>query len=152
MIENKKIRGTNPKIYKGITFKSTLECSCYQKLEKTNLNFSYESEKIILWEGFKLNNVKLYSPKKLNKGKYDKNLILQTRAILNITYTPDFIVTKDNYKIYFDIKGKENDTYPLKKKMFLKYLENKKDGLIYMFFEPHTVKQMIQAITIIENL
>lgn len=152
MKENKKIRGATSIRYSDITFKSCLECSCYKKLELSGLDFAYESEKVILWEGTKLNKVLFYSPKKIKLGKYNKILELQKRALLNITYTPDFVVTKNNYKIYFDVKGKENETYPIKKKMFLKILENRNDGIRYLFFEPHTVKQMLQAIEIIKNL
>ena len=62
------------------------------------------------------------------------------------------MVTKGNYKIYFDVKGKENDTYPIKKIMFLITLEERNDGVRYIFFEPHNVRQMLQAIEIIKGL
>lgn len=152
MRKNKKIKGATIITYKGINFKSKLEESCYKKLEATGLNFSYEGERITLWEGIKTQKVLVYTPRKIRVGKYGKNLELQTRALLNITYTPDFVVTKNNYKIYFDVKGKENDVYPIKKKMFLKTLEKRNDGLHYLFFEPHNIRQMLQAIDIINNL
>lgn len=143
---NKKIIGATSTIYKNIKFKSVLECSCYKKLEASGLNFSYESERITLWEGIKLRNTSVYI------GSSRKLLVPYTRALMNITYTPDFVIIKDNYKIYFDVKGKENDVYPIKKKMFLKYLETKNDGVNYMFFEPHNVGQILQSIEIIKNL
>lgn len=149
---NKKIKGATLAEYNGIKFKSILECSCYKKLENSGFDFSYESEKITLWDGIKLQNTKVYAPKKIKAGKYNKFLEPQTRALLNTTYTPDFIVTKGNYKIYFDVKGKENDIYPIKKKMFLKTLEERNDGINYIFFEPHNVRQMLQAIEIIKGL
>lgn len=149
---NKRIKGATSIEYNGIKFKSILECSCYKKLESSGLDFSYESEKITLWEGVKLNNVTVYAPKKIRAGKYGKLLELQTRALLNTTYTPDFIVNKNNYTIYFDVKGKENDTYPIKKKMFLKILEEREDGKKYLFFEPHNIRQMLQSIEIIKML
>ena len=121
-MENKKIKGAKISEYNNIKFKSSLECSCYKKLELSGLEFSYESERIVLWEGVKSQSVKIYSPKKIKAGKYDRNLELQTRTLLNITYTPDFVINKNNYKIYFDVKGKENDVYPIKKKMFLQTL------------------------------
>lgn len=149
---NKKIKGAVAVSYNGIKFKSKLEESCYKKLEAAGLDFSYESEKITLWEGVKLQNVLVYAPKKIRAGKYGKTLELQTRALLSTTYTPDFVVIKGNYKIYFDVKGKENDTYPIKKKMFLRTLEERNDGIQYLFFEPHNVRQMLQAIDIINKL
>lgn len=149
---NRRIRGAASMEYDNIKFKSALECSCYKKLKASGLQFSYESERITLWEGTKYFYIKVYAPKKVGSGRYNKDLEEQTRALLNITYTPDFIVIKDGYKIYFDVKGKENDVYPIKKKMFLKLLEERKDGKKYMFFEPHNVKQMTQAINIIKEL
>lgn len=149
---NKKIKGATSIEYNGIKFKSILECSCYKKLEATGFDFSYESEKITLWRGTKLQKTIVYAPKKIRAGKYGKFLELQTRALLNTAYTPDFIVNKGDYKIYFDVKGKENDTYPIKKKMFLKVLEERNDGIKYMFFEPHNIRQMLQAIEIIKEL
>lgn len=149
---NKKIKGAVTVCYKGIKFKSKLEESCYKKLETAGLNFSYESEKITLWDGVKLQNTLVYAPKKVRAGKYGSTLELQTRALLSTTYTPDFIVNKNNYRIYFDVKGKENDTYPIKKKMFLKTLEERNDDIKYIFFEPHNVRQMLQAIDIIKKL
>jgi hypothetical protein len=148
---NKKIRGTKQTVVDNIKFKSLFESSCYKKLKASGLNFSYETEKIVLWEGFKPSSIVVYIPNKIN-GKLTKDLCIQNRSLINITYTPDFIVIKDDYKIYFDAKGKENDTYPIKRKMFLKYLENKKDGYKYMFFEPHSAKQMLDAIDIIKAL
>ena len=149
---NKKIKGAVEVSYNGIKFKSLLEVACYKKLEAAGFDFSYESERITLWEGAKLQKVLVYAPKKLRVGKCGKTLESQTRALLSTTYTPDFVVTKGNYKIYFDVKGKENDTYPIKKKMFLKNLEERDDGIQYLFFEPHNVKQMLQAIDIINKL
>lgn len=149
---NRRVRGATSSEYGGIKFKSLLECSCYKKLEISGLDFSYEGEKVILWEGTKLRNIKVYTPKKIGTGRYSKVLEEQSRALLNITYTPDFIVTKKDYKIYFDVKGKENDIYPIKKKMFLKTLEERQDGIKYIFFEPHSIKQMLQAIEFIKAL
>lgn len=149
---NKKVVNATFVEYKGHIFKSGLECSCYKKLVEAGLNPEHESEKIIIWEGAKLTNTKVYSPRHLRKGVYGKILELQTRALINITYTPDFVITKNRYKIYFDVKGKENDTYPIKKKMFLKHLEERNDEWMYIFFEPHNMQQMVQAINLIKEL
>ena len=77
---NRKIRGATSIEYNGIKFKSILECSCYKKLETTGLDFSYESEKITLWDGVKLQNTLVYAPKKIKVGKYGKFLEPQTRT------------------------------------------------------------------------
>lgn len=149
-ISNKRIKGAKSTELDGIKFKSLLECSCYKKLKESDLKFSYESERIPIWEGAKLEETVVFAPKKIGNGRYDKTLIEQKRALLGITYTPDFLVEKGIYRFYFDVKGKENDIYPIKKKMFLKSLEQRQDGYIYGFFEPHSVKQMVQAIELIK--
>lgn len=154
LVENKKIRGASQVTFDGITFKSKLELSCYKKLKESGLKFAYEPEKFILWNGFKP-TFPIYAPKKLGNGKYGRLLELKSRSLLDITYTPDFIVYKDDYIIYFDVKGKENDTYPIKKKMFLYLLQNDSildDGRKFMFFEPHSVYQMVEAINKIKTL
>lgn len=146
---NKKIKNAEKRVYNNIQFKSDLEVNCFKKLEQAGLNPSYESETITIWKGFKpLSSV--YAPSK-KRGIYNKDLSLQNSKIRDITYTPDFVVIKGNYKIYFDAKGFPNDVYAYKKKLFINWLDKQKDYK-YMFFEPHSAKQMIQAINIINNL
>lgn len=151
-MENKKIINATIVVYNNIKFRSKSELACYKRLEESGLNFSYETEKIVLWEGFKPSSVLIYYPNKIKAGSYNRELILQEGKIRNITYTPDFIVTKGNYKIYIEYKGNPNDSYPRVRKMFLKYLESKKDGINYIFIEPHNIRQVKQAIDIINNL
>lgn len=150
--ENKKIIGAKEVIFEDIKFKSRLELACYKRFKEAGLDFSYEPEKVILWEGFKPSSIRIYSPKKEGRGSYRGNLELQEKKLLNVTYTPDFVVTKDKCKIYLDVKGMPNDTYPIKKKLFLRVLEERNDGYTYLFIEPHNIRQITQAIEIIKNL
>ena len=92
--------------------------------------------------------------KRLGYEFIDTDLLIQKqeKKLLNVTYTPDFVVTKDKCKIYLDVKGMPNDTYPIKKKLFLKVLEERNDGYNYLFIEPHNIRQINQAIEIIKNL
>lgn len=145
---NKKILGATTLIYNNIKFKSKLEMSCYKKLQDSNLDFKYESEKFILLDGY-YPNIKVLAPNKIGLGKYSKLMTIQNKKIRSITYTPDFIIKKNEYTIYIDVKGKENDTYPLKKKLFLKLIN--KDSY-NIFIEPHSIKQMEEAIKYMEKL
>ena len=72
--KNKKILGATTLYYNNIKFRSKLECSCYKKLESSGLNFAYESQKFVLWEGTKPNNITIYAPNKIGVGKYSKLL------------------------------------------------------------------------------
>ena len=134
-------------LYDNILFDSNLEISCYKLLKENNIDFTYNEEKIILFEGFKFNNVIFYQPNK------KKEYMVNNRKVLNTTYTPDFRINinKEDIIIYIETKGKENDVYPLKRKMFLKYLEclSENNGYICYFFEPHNVTQIKESIDVI---
>lgn len=149
MMYNQKVKNATPSTYNSIQFRSLLEVACYKKLQESGLNFTYESQKLVIWEGFKLSKVKYFCPK-------GNNLSENTTKLISITFLPDFIVRYKNYIIIFDVKGKANDVYPLKKKLLLKKLEelsnDDSDNSIYIFMEPHSVKQMVQAISYIKTL
>lgn len=146
-MENKKVKNTNKGEYDGIKFRSQLEISCYKKLILAGFKPLYESSKFVLFEGLKLNNVLYYAPVK-------SKMLVYPRRILNTTYTPDFYLEYKEYKIYFDTKGQPNETYPIKKKLFLRQLEELaiETGDKYIFFEPHSVKQIMECIDIIQKL
>lgn len=142
--------------FNGINFKSKLEISCYKKLIEAGFNPEYEKQKFVLFNGFRLpENVAYFTQLKTNnEGKIHTIFKNDTRKIRDITYLPDFYFTYKEYEIYFDTKGKANDVYPLKKKLFLNMLNNiaTKTGKKYLFFEPHNVKQIKESILIIQNL
>lgn len=146
-MENKKVVNTKKGEYDGIKFRSQLEISCYKKLIEAGFNPTYESDTFILLEKFKLTRVLFYAPV---KGK----ITLYPRGIMNMTYTPDFLIEYKGYKILFDTKGQPNETYPLKKKLFLKHLElrSMETKEKFIFFEPHNQRQILDAIQIIKQL
>ena len=71
-----------------------------------------------------------------------------------MTYSPDFYLDFNNCDVYIEAKGNPNDTYPLKKKLFLAHLvrEGIATGKKQLFFEPHSKKQLREAIKIIREL
>ena len=145
---NKKVKNASATTYNNIDFKSKLEVACYKKLETSGLSFKYEPDKIILWGGKVLDKVLVYEPTK------DKVFKLRTvgSKLRDITYTPDFKVLYKEFIIYFDVKGHVNDVYPIKKKMLLQHLNDISKTTKYFFFEPHNVRQMVEAINIIKSL
>ena len=142
--ENKKIKNAQETIYDGIIFKSKLEVMCYKALKEANLPVQYESKKFILWEGFKP-TVPFY-----DKDKKTKLLKLQTKKLLNTTYSPDFYFEYGGHNIIIESKGFENEAFHLKKKLFRAWLEANQPNSIY--FEIYTKKQLMQAIDIIKQL
>lgn len=142
--ENKKILNATPLVYDDIQFKSQLEKMTYQTLRENGLPVEYEPKKFIIWEGFKP-TVPFY-----NKDKTTRMLKLEKKKIIDISYTPDFLLKYNGWLVIIEDKGFENDLFPIKKKMFRKWLEENEPKSVY--FEIYTKKQLLQAIEIIKNL
>ena len=142
--ENKKIINASPLEYGGISFKSKLEKMAYQTLKEQGFPVLYEPKKFIIWEGFRP-NVPFY-----NKDASTRMLKMDSKKVIDISYTPDLMFEYNNHLIIIEMKGFENNTYPLKKKIFRKWLESNYPNSIY--FEIFTKKQLLQAIDIIKNL
>lgn len=142
--ENKKIINASPLEYDGIFFKSKLEKMAYQTLKEQGFPVLYEPKKFIIWEGFRP-NVPFY-----NKDASTRMLRMDSKKVIDISYTPDLMFEYNNHLIIIEMKGFENNTYPLKKKIFRKWLESNYPNSIY--FEIFTKKQLLQAIDIIKNL
>ena len=142
--ENKKIINASPLEYDGISFKSKLEKMAYQTLKEQGFPVLYEPRKFIIWEGFRP-NVPFY-----NKDASTRMLKMDSKKVIDISYTPDLMFEYNNHLIIIEMKGFENNTYPLKKKIFRKWLESNYPNCIY--FEIFTKKQLLQAIDIIKKL
>lgn len=148
---NKKIQGATQVSYHNIRFKSKLERACYIKFKEAGFNPIYEPSRFIIWEGGKIEGIKAFQTSKTNR----KEVELITRALLPITYTPDFLIkVSDNLSCYFDAKGYPNDRWALKKKMFIQYLQeaHKDTGHNFCFFEIRTLSQLNNAIKIIKEM
>lgn len=143
MPENKKIKNATQNTLDGINFKSRLEAMIYRVLKENGFDPKYEPWKFTIWEGYK--------PK---VPFYDRNsrtglLKLNQTKIIDITYTPDFCFEHNGLFVIIEAKGLENDRFPMKKKMFRKYLESWGKPVVY--FELYSKKQLLQAIEIIKN-
>lgn len=129
--------------YEGLYFDSMTEVSVYKHLKEEGFNPLREPVKYVIWEGFRP-TVPFY-----NRDLKTKMLVLDKKKIQSITYTPDFQFTHAGYTVIIEVKGKENDVFPYKKKLFRKLLESY--GKV-IFFEIRTIRQLKQAITIIKEL
>lgn len=131
--------------YDGLQFKSTLEKRAYQIYTEAGFNPKYEPTMFTIWPKHVLNgNVTCYKP-------FKRKLSNTRRTLGAISYTPDFMFTYKGAIIIIDTKGKPNETYPMKFKMFLKHCEEIYDCPVY-FFEPHSITQIKQSVTIIKNI
>ena len=161
MGNNKKIRNATVNKSCGITFKSKLEKTIYITLIEQGFSPLYEPQTFTLWEGFQ--PITPFFDKETDKqklrrlettgGSSSKILIQKSDRILGIRYTPDFYVKYKNLNVYIEAKGLENDVFYIKKKMFIKYLDNLylEKGERSIYFEVYTKKQLLQAIEIIKD-
>ena len=147
---NKKIRNVTPLEYDGIKFKSTLEKNTYKIFKESGFDIAYEPFTYTLWRGFKP-TIPFY-----DKNKKTHNLILNNKKIIDIKYTPDFVVIyPPNIMAFVEAKGMENDVFYIKKKLFRSFLERQyAEGYTQfypMYFEIYSVRHIAQAIDIIKQ-
>lgn len=149
---NKKIKNASPLVYNGIKFKSRLEVMCYKTLLQEGFKPEYEKLTYVIWVGF-VPKIPFYTKNRFKrKNKWieslSKSTVKDSRILPSITYTPDFIVEYKGKTIVIEAKGRENDVFPYKFKIFRKYLEEdeferKKN---YEIWEVFTKKQLLELI------
>ena len=141
---NNKVKNAQTIVYNEITFKSKLDLMAYKLLEEKGFNPQYEQNTFIIWQGFK--PVVPFFTK--NKAR---QVINNNKKLINITYTPDIYFEYQGYKVIIEMKGFTNDVYPIKVKLFRKYIEQLQDSNNYLLFELYTKQQLLTAIQIIEE-
>ena len=141
---NNKIKNAQIIVYNEITFKSKLDLMAYKLLEEKGFNPQYEQNTFIIWQGFR--PVVPFFTK--NKAR---QVINNNKKLINITYTPDIYFEYQGYKVIIEMKGFTNDVYPIKVKLFRKYIEQLQDSNNYLLFELYTKQQLLTAIQIIEE-
>lgn len=123
----------------GIDFDSQLEVYCYKKLKEAELSFEYTQKTFIIVEGFKCLGDSYEADKRKGKGLY-----LKSKSLQSIKYTPDFIV--EDLAI-IETKGRANESFPMRWKLFKKYLTDNK--LNYDLYIPHNHAQIDECIKMI---
>ena len=142
---NKKIRNATVVKSNKITFKSMLEKMCYNTLLEqgfTPITPYYDEES------------KNHLLKRREQGdKTPRKLVQKNSKIIGIRYTCDFYIKYEDLDIWIEVKSIENDVFYIKKKMFLKYLDNlyNTTGQKSMYFEVHSKKQLLQMIEIVKE-
>lgn len=143
MTENKKIVGATPDIaFDGTPMRSKLETNIYKWLYELGIKPKYESETFTYWNGPKP-TVPFYD---LSKTRH---CYRNMKKLVNMKYTPDFIFYHGNIKVIVEAKGRENDQFPIRKKLFRAYLETLDYPVIYA--EIYTKKQLKEFIETLNN-
>lgn len=159
---NKKIRNATQSSSGRLTFKSQLEKSIYNTLLQQGFTPQYEPITFTLWDGF--SPITPYYDRETDKQKIrrisegvnicpSKILVQKVGKVVGIRYTPDFYFNYNGLDVYIEAKGIENDVFYIKKKMFIKYLDDvlANTGRRSIYFEVYTKKQLLQAIEILKD-
>ena len=118
---SERIQNVQPKEYKGVMYKSTLEAETAEALDCMGLPIRYEERRLTVLEGFRC--------------PFQKDKV---RAVY---YKPDFMVGD----IILECKGFETPEYLLKKKLIFKYLIDNEPNLV--FHQIHdTRKDLLKAL------
>ena len=143
MSENRRIIGATPyRAFDGTWMRSKLETRVYKWLYDLGFNPQYESETFITWVGPRP-TVPFYD---LSKTRHNQ---LNMKKLIDIRYTPDFIVMYKGIKVIIEAKGKENDQFPIRKKLFRAFLETVDYPVIYA--EIYTKRQLNEFINELKN-
>ena len=128
--------------YDGITFASGLERYMYMALKKAKIRALYEGETFELQEAF---DFPFESYERCGNGKGDyKNR--GNKKIFNIKYTPDFV----GKGFIIETKGRANESFPLRWKMFKKLLIENKIGP-FTLYKPQNQKECDETIKSIQH-
>jgi hypothetical protein len=126
-------------IYDGVTFASGLEKYMYKALKEAGIDFKYEGVTFELMPSFIFENVSI---ERQSNGKGDfTNRGL--KKILNLKYTPDFV--GDTFII--ETKGRANDSFPLRWKLFKKWMMDNKD--YRTLYKPQNQSEVDETIKLI---
>ena len=127
--------------FDGIKFASGLEKYMYLALKKAKVPAVYEGATFTVQDGFEFKN-KSYERQANGKGEFKNR---GEKKILPIKYTPDFV--SDSFII--ECKGRANESFPLRWKMFKKYLKVHMPHVI--IYKPQNQKECDEVINLIKT-
>ena len=126
-------------------YKSGLEKTCADLLVESGVSFDYEEHEFCLLEGFRYEGTYHKTTPK-SKGLVDRS----RKAVLPIRYTPDFVGVDGDWIIETKGYTPSHHDFPMRWKLFLKYLEMKGDPMPSLFICRNR-KQIEEAIQIIKD-
>jgi hypothetical protein len=137
-------------IYGKVEYKSKLEADAAEILSSNGIEFVYEGATFNVMPSF-ISKVDCYAQlrKKTKTGKsakFDK----QPAKVEAITYTPDFIhINADKTGWVIETKGVPNESFPLRFKLFKKFLHE--NGYNLTLFIPRNKEQIYKCVEIIKQ-
>ena len=128
--------------YDGIKFASGLEKYMYQALKRAGIHAVYEGATFVLQEDF-IFNINSYERQANGKGEMVNR---GQKKIQNIKYTPDFVSSS----FIIECKGRANESFPLRWKMFKKYVNWKMKHVT--LYKPQNQKECDNVIELITKI
>ena len=125
--------------FDGIKFASGLEKYMYIALKKAKIRAIYEGQTYVLQESFTF-KIDSYERQANGKGEMVNR---GQKKILNIKYTPDFV----SPSFIIECKGRANESFPLRWKMFKKYVNSKLKHVT--LYKPQNQKECDEVISLI---
>ena len=125
--------------FDGINFASGLEKYMYLALKRAKIKADYEGETYVVQDGFEFNN-KSYERQGNGKGDFRNR---GEKKILPIKYTPDFVSSS----FIIECKGRANESFPLRWKMFKKYVKAHMPHVI--IYKPQNQRECDEVINLI---
>ena len=125
--------------FDGITFASGLEKYMYIALKKAKIHADYEGATFVLQDDFKF---EIDSYERQANGKGDM-VNRGQKKIQSIKYTPDFVSSS----FIIECKGRANESFPLRWKMFKKYVNHKMKHVT--LYKPQNQKECDKVIELI---
>ena len=126
----------------GIQMKSKIEKTIYLALKELGITPQYEGETFIYW-----------TERKPKTFFYDRNskrqLRLNMQKLRNMKYTPDFVFMYQGIKVIIEVKGWENDAFPIRKKLFRGYLDTLPYPVVYA--EIFTRRQLLEFMNVLQS-
>ncbi len=126
--------------YDGIKFASGLEKHMYMLLKQNKISTAYEGTTYTIYPSFDFNK-EAFERCANGKGEFKNR---GNKKVLAITYTPDFI--GPGYVI--ECKGRANESFPLRWKMFKHYVEQ---HLCATLYKPQNQKECEEVIRLIKQ-
>ncbi len=130
---------SNKVTFDGITFASGLEKYMWMALRKAKIQAVYEGHTYEIFPAF---NFETSAIERCANGKGDYKDRGQ-KKILNISYTPDFI----GKGFIIECKGRANESFPLRWKMFKKYVQEHLPNVI--LYKPQNQKECEETVRLI---
>ena len=133
-VQSKKI------IVDGIKFASGLEAYMYKALKKAKIKADYEKRTFEVFSGFYFPE-NTYERQANGKGSMINR---GNKKILGVKYTPDF----EGNNFIIECKGRPNETFPLRWKMFKKYVNIHLHG--YTLYKPQRQSECDDVVNLIK--